>query len=294
MGGFFGAVSKNDTVLDVFFGTDYHSHLGTRRGGMAAYDEKKGLQRKIHKIENSPFRTKFENISSSMKGNAAIGSISDSDAQPLLVRSKLGLYAICIIGLINNREELVENFLFSNGGHFGAVTNEGINSTELVAALINQKDSFAEGIAYAQGLIDGTASILILTDDGRIITGKTSSLLGCSAAMLLNALKAYAGIEDGRHLISPEVITPIQQLKVEHMGSKNPRLHTDEILLALSICAATDENAAKAMAQLKRLRGCEMHVSVMLSHVDESLLKKLGVNLTSEPEHQGQKLYRKK
>ncbi len=172
MGGFFGAVSKNDTVLDVFFGTDYHSHLGTRRGGMAAYDEKKGLQRKIHKIENSPFRTKFENISNQMVGNAAIGCISDSDAQPLLVRSKLGLYAICIIGLINNKEKLVEDYLFSNGGHFGAMTNEGINSTELVAAMINQKDNFADGIAYAQSLIDGTASILILTNRGTIIAAR--------------------------------------------------------------------------------------------------------------------------
>lgn len=172
MGGFFGAVSKNDTVLDVFFGTDYHSHLGTRRGGMAAYDEKKGLQRKIHKIENSPFRTKFENISNQMVGNAAIGCISDSDAQPLLVRSKLGLYAICIIGLINNKEKLVEDYLFSNGGHFGAMTNEGINSTELVAAMINQKDNFADGIAYAQSLIEGTASILILTNRGTIIAAR--------------------------------------------------------------------------------------------------------------------------
>ena len=172
MGGFFGAVSKNDAVLDVFFGTDYHSHLGTRRGGMAAYDKSSGLQRKIHKIENSPFRTKFENISNQMKGNAAIGSISDSDAQPLLVRSKLGLYAICIIGLINNKEKLVEDYLFTNGGHFGAMTNEGINSTELVAAMINQKDNFADGIAYAQSLIDGTASILILTDSGKIIAAR--------------------------------------------------------------------------------------------------------------------------
>lgn len=172
MGGFFGAVSKNDTVLDVFFGTDYHSHLGTRRGGMAAYDEQKGLQRKIHKIENSPFRTKFENVSNQMKGNAAIGCISDSDAQPLLVRSKLGLYAICIIGLINNKEKLVEDYLFTNGGHFGAMTNDGINSTELVAAMINQKDNFADGIAYAQSLIEGTASIMILTNRGSIIAAR--------------------------------------------------------------------------------------------------------------------------
>lgn len=172
MGGFFGAVSKNDTVLDVFFGTDYHSHLGTRRGGMAAYDKSIGLQRKIHKIENSPFRTKFENISNQMTGNSAIGCISDSDAQPLLVRSKLGLYAICIIGLINNKEKLVEEYLFENGGHFGAMTNEGINSTELVAAMINQKDNFADGIAYAQSLIDGTASILILKDDGNLVVAR--------------------------------------------------------------------------------------------------------------------------
>ena len=172
MGGFFGAVSMNDTVLDVFFGTDYHSHLGTRRGGMAAYDKSIGLQRKIHKIENSPFRTKFENISNQMQGNSAIGCISDSDAQPLLVRSKLGLYAICIIGLINNKEKLVEEYLFSNGGHFGAMTNEGINSTELVAAMINQKDNFADGIAFAQSLIDGTASILILKDDGKLIAAR--------------------------------------------------------------------------------------------------------------------------
>ena len=172
MGGFFGAVSKNDSVLDVFFGTDYHSHLGTRRGGIAAYDEGIGLQRKIHKIENSPFRTKFENISDKMKGNSAIGCISDTDAQPLLIRSKLGLYAICIIGLINNKEKLVEDYLFSNGGHFGAMTNEGINSTELVAALINQKDNFADGIAFAQSLIEGTASILILKNDGNIICAR--------------------------------------------------------------------------------------------------------------------------
>ena len=178
----------------------------------------------------------------------------------------------------------------------GKIDQNVIYKLELLMrnAKISKEDRPVVSAALAKAKESGSPAAAIELDDGRIITGKTSSLLGCSAAMLLNALKAYAGIEDGLHLISPEVITPIQQLKVEHMGSKNPRLHTDEILLALSICAATDENAAKAMAQLKRLRGCEMHVSVMLSHVDESLLKKLGVNLTSEPEHQGQKLYRKK
>lgn len=215
MGGFFGAVSKRDTVLDVFFGTDYHSHLGTRRGGMAAFDETKGLQRKIHKIENSPFRTKFENISNTMRGNAAIGSISDSDAQPLLVRSKLGLYAICIIGLINNKEKLVEDFLFTNGGHFGAMTNDGINSTELVAAMINQKDNFADGIAYAQSVIDGTASILILTDDGRIIAardrmGRIPVLIGVNDEGYCVSFEDFAykklGYEDYKELGPGEVV----------------------------------------------------------------------------------------
>ena len=112
MGAFFGVASKQDCVFDLFYGTDYHSHLGTRRGGMASFSPESGFQRCLHSIENSPFRTKFENISATMKGTAAIGCISDSDAQPLLVRSRLGLYAICIIGLINNREQLVEDFLF--------------------------------------------------------------------------------------------------------------------------------------------------------------------------------------
>lgn len=172
MGGFFGVVSREDAILDVFFGTDYHSHLGTRRGGMASYSAEIGLRRKIHKIENSPFRTKFENITEKMEGTSAIGCISDSDAQPLLIRSNLGLYAIGIVGIINNKEEIMEKYLVSNGYHFGAITNEGINSTELISALIDQKSTFEEGIAFAQSVIDGTASVLILKDDGNIITAR--------------------------------------------------------------------------------------------------------------------------
>lgn len=172
MGGFFGVVSKEDAILDVFFGTDYHSHLGTRRGGMAAYSAEIGLRRKIHKIENSPFRTKFENISEQMEGTSAIGCISDSDAQPLLIRSNHGLYAICMVGIINNKEEIMEKHLVGNGYHFGAVTNEGINSTELVSALIDQKSTLAEGIEFAQSVIDGTASILILKENGNLITAR--------------------------------------------------------------------------------------------------------------------------
>lgn len=172
MGGFFGVASKNDAVLDTFFGVDYHSHLGTRRAGMAAYDSKLGLQRKIHKIENSPFRTKFENILNQMSGNSAIGCISDTDAQPLLMRSNLGTYAICTIGIINNSDALVKQYLSFSGGHFGAMTSTGINATELVSAMIDQKSTFSDGIAFAQDVIEGTASILILKDNGNIIAAR--------------------------------------------------------------------------------------------------------------------------
>jgi uncharacterized protein (UPF0371 family) len=121
--------------------------------------------------------------------------------------------------------------------------------------------------------------------DGRIVTGKTSALLGASSALLLNALKELAGIDDSVHLIAPTVIDPIQYLKVEHLGNRNPRLHTDEILIALSMSAATDPVARKAMAQLSKLRGCEVHSSVILSAVDEKTFKRLGVNLTCQPKY---------
>ncbi len=169
MGGFFGAVSKREAISDVFFGTDYHSHLGTRRAGIAAFDKEIGLQREIHNIENTLFRTKFERILDEMKGNSAIGCISDVDPQPLLIYSNLGKYAICVIGVINNTESLIDHFLSFSGGHFNAMTSGTVNSTELVAALINQKSDFIEGIKFAEREINGTANILILKEDGNII-----------------------------------------------------------------------------------------------------------------------------
>lgn len=172
MGGFFGVVSRKDAISDVFFGTDYHSHLGTRRGGIAAYNSEVGLQREIHNIQNSPFRTKFEDVFEEMNGNSAIGCISDFDPQPLLFRSNIGTYAICVIGLINNAEALIKNYLSESGGHFSAMTGGRINSTELVAALINQKESYTEGIKFVQQAIDGTADIIILKDDGNIIAAR--------------------------------------------------------------------------------------------------------------------------
>lgn len=172
MGGFFGAVAKRDVISDVFFGTDYHSHLGTRRAGMAAYDKEIGIQREIHNIQNSPFRTKFEKIFEEMHGTSAIGCISDYDPQPIMIRSRLGTYAVCMIGIINNSEELIEKYLSAFHGHFDAMTGGSINSTELLATLINQKDSFVDGIKFAQSEIDGTASILILKNDGEIIAAR--------------------------------------------------------------------------------------------------------------------------
>ena len=176
MGGFFGAVNHGDAVADVFFGTDYHSHLGTARGGMAAYDPEIGLQRDIHNIQNSPFRTKFEHIFEEMQGTSAIGCISDADPQPLLIRSKLGTYAICMVGVINNAAALIEQYFETNGAYYSAMTGGRINSLELLAALISQRDSFAEGIRFAQQCIEGSASILILTETGNIIAAR--DLLG--------------------------------------------------------------------------------------------------------------------
>ena len=172
MGGFFGITSRQDCMMDVFFGVDYHSHLGTRRGGMAAWDRQIGLQRKIHSIENAPFRTKFEHIFDEMQGTSVIGCISDTDPQPLLIRSRLGTYALATVGIINNADGLIEQYLSFSGGHFDAMTGGRVNTTELTAALIDQKSSFAEGIRFAQSVIEGTANILILKDDGNLIAAR--------------------------------------------------------------------------------------------------------------------------
>jgi len=169
MGGFFGTISKRDCVLDVFFGTDYHSHLGTKRGGMAIYDaEADKFERQIHNIENTPFRTKFEKDLHDFHGCSGIGCISDTDPQPLLVRSHLGLYAICTVGIINNANDLVDRYFSDHGHQFMAMSSGKVNSSELTAALINQKDSLVEGIRYAQEIIEGSMTILLLTKEGII------------------------------------------------------------------------------------------------------------------------------
>jgi len=172
MGGFFGVTSRRDAVLDVFFGTDYHSHLGTRRAGLASWDAKDGFQREIHNIENAPFRTKFEKTVQEMHGTSCIGCISDTNPQPLLIRSRLGVYAISTIGRVRNADELVDRFLSFSGGHFDAMTGGRVNVNELIAAMIDQKSSFTDGIRFAQEIIEGTASILILRDGGQIIAAR--------------------------------------------------------------------------------------------------------------------------
>lgn len=166
MGGFFGVASKEDCVFDLFFGTDYHSHLGTRRAGMAVYEKERGFDRSIHNIENAPFRTKFDKEVTEMKGNLGIGSISDYEPQPLIVRSHHGTYSIATVGKINNTEEILSNLLASSHIHFLEMSGGTINATELVATIINQKENIIEGIQYAQDLIEGSMTILLMTPKG--------------------------------------------------------------------------------------------------------------------------------
>ena len=172
MGGFFGTVSRRDCVLDIFFGVDYHSHLGTRRGGMIILDKQDGFQRQIHSIENTPFRTKFEKDLAKFHGSSGIGCISDSDPQPLLVRSHLGVYAITTIGMINNADQLIERYFSDHGHQFMAMSSGKVNSTELVASLINEKEDFVSGILHAQELIEGSLTLLILKEDGSILAAR--------------------------------------------------------------------------------------------------------------------------
>ena len=231
MGGFFGIASRKDCMLDVFFGTDYHSHLGTHRAGMAAWDPEIGLQRKIHNIQNAPFRTKFEHVFEEMRGSSAIGCISDSDPQPLLLRSSLGTYAVCMTGVIQNAGALIDQYLSFSGGHFDAMTGGRVNQTELLSALINQKSNFAEGIRFAQKAIEGTASILVLTEQGYLIAardrmGRIPVALGRSEDGWAVAFESFAyqklGYEHVRELGPGEIveITPEEVTVLSPPGEK--------------------------------------------------------------------------
>ena len=203
MGGFFGAISRHECVLDLFFGTDYHSHLGTRRGGMVVYGCKGGFQRQIHNIENTPFRTKFEKDLTDFHGRSGIGCISDTDPQPLLVRSHLGLYAISTVGIVNNAEALVDRYFSDHGHQFMAMSSGKVNATELVAALINQKEDLVSGIRYAQEQIEGSITILILTPEGIIAArdrlGRLPVLIGQTQDGCCVSFESFAYHKLGYH-----------------------------------------------------------------------------------------------
>lgn len=232
MGGIFGVASKNSCTLDLFFGVDYHSHLGTKRGGMAVYGEQ-GFARSIHNIENSPFRTKFDGDLNELEGYYGIGCISDNEPQPLLIQSHLGSFAITTVGKINNQDELIQE-AFRNGHiHFMEMSHGRINSTELVAALINQKSSLVEGILYAQERIEGSMTILVLTPKGiyasRDRYGRTPVVIGKKEDAFCASFESFAfinlGYSDYKELgpgeivfITPECVEtmspPRQEMKI--------------------------------------------------------------------------------
>ena len=213
MGGFFGVASKHDCVFDLFFGTDYHSHLGTRRGGMAVYGEA-GFDRAIHNIENAPFRTKFDKDMREMKGYLGIGCISDYEPQPLIVRSHHGTYAITTVGKINNTDEITRIIFEKGNTHFLEMSGGDVNPTELVAAIINQKENLIEGIRYAQEIIDGSITLMLLTPKGiyaaRDRLGRTPVILGRKEDAFCISFESFAylnlGYEDYRELGPGEIV----------------------------------------------------------------------------------------
>lgn len=229
MGGFFGVASKKDCVFDLFFGTDYHSHLGTRRAGMAVYSKEKGYDRAIHNIENSPFRTKFDKDVNEMQGNLGIGCISDYEPQPLLVRSHHGTYAISTVGKINNMDALVQKMFKTGNSHFLEMSGGDINATELVAAIINQKEHLVEGITYAQEMIEGSMTIVLLTPKGiyaaRDKMGRTPVAVGKKEDAYCISFESFAylnlGYTDVRELGPGEVviITPEGMQTLVNPGS---------------------------------------------------------------------------
>ena len=213
MGGIFGVASKSNCVLDLFFGIDYHSHLGTRRGGMAVYGPK-GFDRAIHNIENSPFRTKFERDVEELEGNLGIGCISDNEPQPLLVQSHLGSFAVTTVGKINNMDQLIEHSYKNGCTHFLEMSGGGVNPTEMVASLINQKSTLVEGIRYAQEMIDGSMTLLVMTPKGiyaaRDRLGRTPLIIGRKNDAYCASFESFAyinlGYEDYHELGPGEIV----------------------------------------------------------------------------------------
>ena len=214
MGGFFGVAAKEDCLFDLYFGVDYHSHLGTRRGGMAVFDDDLGFDRSIHNIENAPFRTKFDGDMQKMKGRLGIGCISDFEPQPLIVRSHHGTYALTTVSKINNTEELEKMLLESGHSHFLEMSGGEINATEMVAALINQKENLIEGIQYALEVIDGSLSLLLMNANGiyaaRDKLGRTPIVIGKKDGAFCASFESFAyknlGYRDYKSLGPGEIV----------------------------------------------------------------------------------------
>lgn len=208
MGGFFAVAAKEDCVFDLFFGTDYHSHLGTRRAGMAVYSREKGYDRAIHNIENAPFRTKFDKDVNQMQGNMGIGCISDYEPQPLMVRSHHGTYAITTVGKINNTEQILKEIFSKGNPHFLEMSGGDINPTELVASIVNQKENIVEGIQYAQKIIDGSMTLMIMTPKGIYVArdrlGRTPVAIGKKDGAYCAAFESFAYLNLG--------YTPVREL----------------------------------------------------------------------------------
>lgn len=230
MGGLFGIASKNDCVMDLFFGTDYHSHLGTKKGGMCVYG-KDGFERAIHNIENAPFRSKFEDEILVMAGNSGIGSISDGEPQPLTVFSRQGEYSLCTVGRINNKDALVQE-LIKNGCHqFMTMSSGAINNTELVASLVSMKDTIVEGIKYAQEKVDGSLTLLILTKEGlyaaRDKFGRTPLIIGKKKGAICAASESFAFINIGYKTakeLGPSEIVFITPETMETVGAPGEKM----------------------------------------------------------------------
>ncbi|MDR0221458.1 MAG: amidophosphoribosyltransferase [Lachnospiraceae bacterium] len=231
MGGFFGVAAKDDCVFDLFFGTDYHSHLGTRRAGMAVYSPEKGYDRAIHNIESTPFRTKFADETARMEGTVGIGCISDYEPQPLIIRAHHGTYAIMTVGKINNADAIVAGIFQSGPSHFLELSGGQINATELVAALINQRDNIAEGIRHAQETIAGSMSIAVMTPAGiyaaRDLKGRTPVSLGSKEGAYCLSFESFAYLNLGfvkERELGPGEIVYITPEGIETLSAPRPEM----------------------------------------------------------------------
>lgn len=251
MGGFFGVASKGECVLDLFYGVDYHSHLGTRRGGMATHGES-GFSRAIHNIENSPFRTKFDKDLNELKGNLGIGCISDFEPQPLLIQSHLGSFAITTVGKINNLDSLLKMIFQDGHSHFQEMSTGQINATELIASLICKKDSIVEGIRYVQSIVDGSMTLLVMNQEGlyaaRDRYGRTPVVIGRKEDAYCVSFESFAyinlGYSDYKEL-GPGEIVYITPESVETVGQPFEKMKICSFLLfgsnsVLSLCKDAD------------------------------------------------------